>query len=225
MRNAIKAFTLAEVLITLGIIGVVVAMTLPTLINSYKKQQTVTHLQKVYTSLNQALRLAEAKYGPYEYWEIPTQGSDSHQYYEKYWYPYFKILKSCETYSQCGYKSNFPWLFLNGSRSGTTFAANHRRVPFILSDGTLVSISIAGGNELVQSSAILVDLNGNKLPNKYGIDFFIFSRVNGKGILPSGYTLSNDDINENCSNSGIGNYCAAKIISDGWQIGKDYPWK
>ncbi|MBS5801473.1 MAG: type II secretion system protein [Brachyspira sp.] len=50
MRNTIKAFTLAEVLITLGIIGVVAAMTLPTLINSYKKQQTVTHLQKVYTS-------------------------------------------------------------------------------------------------------------------------------------------------------------------------------
>lgn len=72
---------------------------------------------------------------------------------------------------------------------------------------------------------ILVDLNGNKLPNKYGIDVFIFSRVNVKGILPSGYTLSNDDINENCSNSGTGDYCAAKIISDGWQIGKDYPWK
>lgn len=61
MRNTIKAFTLAEVLITLGIIGVVAAMTLPTLINSYKKQQTVTHLQKVYTSLNQALRLARSE--------------------------------------------------------------------------------------------------------------------------------------------------------------------
>jgi hypothetical protein len=37
--------------------------------------------------------------------------------------------------------------------------------------------------------------------------------------------LLNEDINEDCSDSGIGNYCAAKIISDGWQIGKDYPWK
>lgn len=225
MRNTIKAFTLAEVLITLGIIGVVSAMTLPTLINSYKKQQTVTHLQKVYTSLNQALRLAEAEYGPYEYWEIPTLGSDSHQYYEKYWYPYFKILKSCETYSQCGYKSNFPWFSLKGSPSSTTFAANNRRVPFILSDGTLVSISIAGGDELVRSSMILVDLNGNKLPNKYGIDVFQFDRVNGKGILPSCYTSSDADIYKSCSRSGDGICCVAKIISDGWQIGKDYPWK
>ena len=37
--NTIPAFTLAEVLITLGIIGVVAAMTLPTLINNYKKQR------------------------------------------------------------------------------------------------------------------------------------------------------------------------------------------
>ena len=35
------AFTLAEVLITLGIIGVVAAMTIPTLITSYKEKQTV----------------------------------------------------------------------------------------------------------------------------------------------------------------------------------------
>ena len=37
-----KAFTLAEILITLGIIGVVAAMTIPTLITNYQKKQTVT---------------------------------------------------------------------------------------------------------------------------------------------------------------------------------------
>ena len=40
-----KAFTLAEVLITLGIIGVVVAMTMPTLINNYQKKLAVTRLK------------------------------------------------------------------------------------------------------------------------------------------------------------------------------------
>lgn len=39
-----KAFTLAETLITLGVIGVVAALTLPTLINSYKKQVTTARL-------------------------------------------------------------------------------------------------------------------------------------------------------------------------------------
>lgn len=50
------AFTLAEVLITLGIIGIVAAMTLPALINKYQQKQTITQLQKVYSVLNQALR-------------------------------------------------------------------------------------------------------------------------------------------------------------------------
>ena len=48
MKNCFKGFTLAEVLITLGIIGIVAAMTLPALVGKYKKQQTVAQLQKVY---------------------------------------------------------------------------------------------------------------------------------------------------------------------------------
>lgn len=49
--KGLLAFTLAEVLITLGIIGVVAAMTLPTLINNYRKQETIAKLKKVYSVL------------------------------------------------------------------------------------------------------------------------------------------------------------------------------
>ena len=52
------AFTLAEVLITLGIIGIVSAMTIPTLINNYQKKVTVAKLQKVHAVLNQIARMA-----------------------------------------------------------------------------------------------------------------------------------------------------------------------
>ena len=48
-----KAFTLAEVLITLGIIGVVAAITIPGLITKYQKLATVVKLKKVYSQLNQ----------------------------------------------------------------------------------------------------------------------------------------------------------------------------
>ena len=44
------AFTLAEVLVTLGIIGVVAAMTLPALVQNYKEKATVTQLKKVYSA-------------------------------------------------------------------------------------------------------------------------------------------------------------------------------
>ena len=218
-------FTLAEVLITLGIIGIVAAMTLPALVGKYKKQQTVTHLQKVYTSLNQALKLSETKYGPYEYWEMPALGSDVNEYYKKYWYPYFKVLKSCDTYSACGYTQMFPWYERNGKMTSITLTAKHLRVPFILSDGTLVSISLAGGEigSLSENRSIYVDLNGNKNPNMLGIDVFIFVIEKGKGVLPHGYKEAEED--RDCSVSGGGYRCAAKIVSDGWQIKDDYPWK
>ena len=64
-----NAFTLAEVLITLGIIGVVAAMTLPTLIQKYQDKSDYTHLKKIYSQLLQATLSLEQEYGPVEGWE------------------------------------------------------------------------------------------------------------------------------------------------------------
>lgn len=51
-------FTLAEVLITLGIIGIVAAITIPNLITNYQKHVTVTKLQRAISVLNQAYKLS-----------------------------------------------------------------------------------------------------------------------------------------------------------------------
>ena len=56
--NKKAAFTLAEVLITLGIIGIVAAMTLPTLIANYQKKVVETRLISFYSKINQACRNA-----------------------------------------------------------------------------------------------------------------------------------------------------------------------
>ena len=65
-----KSFTLAEVLITLGIIGVVAAMTLPSLIGNYKKRETVTILKKAYSEISQALKMAEVDNEFMEEWNF-----------------------------------------------------------------------------------------------------------------------------------------------------------
>ena len=57
------AFTLAEVLITLGIIGVVAALTIPTLMANHRKQVVETSLEKFYSTMNQAIKMAEVDYG------------------------------------------------------------------------------------------------------------------------------------------------------------------
>ena len=64
-NNKKFAFTLAEVLITLGIIGVVAAMTLPTLIQNYRKQQTTTQLKATYSILSQAFEHAQVSRAGY----------------------------------------------------------------------------------------------------------------------------------------------------------------
>ena len=89
------AFTLAEVLITLGIIGVVAAMTLPTLTAKYKKSVVETSLKKFYTTANQAVKLSIVKNGETEYWEFPAEYNSEEllNFYNKYFKDELKTLK------------------------------------------------------------------------------------------------------------------------------------
>ena len=57
------AFTLAEVLITLGIIGIVAALTLPVIISDVKNSQLEAGLKKAYSVLGQALNMYQAENG------------------------------------------------------------------------------------------------------------------------------------------------------------------
>ena len=229
------AFTLAEVLITLGIIGVVAAMTLPTLIANYQKQETISKLQKAYTVLNQALKLSEADNGEFEYWNAPQTADPAaiDEYFNKYWKPYFKIAKICNNYQECGYERSMPYTSLDGTlaNSFTVVAPNYRKT-FYTTDGMVFAISAAGGGGLqsdgtvspiIYSQNIWIDINGSNRPNQYGKDFFCFT-VSKKGVIAVASDLSGNVVNSDCSKNGLGNYCSSKIIRDGWQIKDDYPW-
>ena len=63
-------FTLAEVLITLAIIGVVAALTIPTLISKYQEKQVVSSLTKIYSTLSQAYQMMQAEYGQISTWGL-----------------------------------------------------------------------------------------------------------------------------------------------------------
>ena len=84
-----KGFTLAEVLITLGIIGVVAAMTLPTVVQNYQKQAVVNKLKKSYTNLQNALQQSMNENGDMSTWDFPD---DSYLFFSKYIVPYYKTL-------------------------------------------------------------------------------------------------------------------------------------
>ena len=95
------AFTLAEVLITLGVIGVVAGMTLPNLIHKAQDRAAISQLKKAYSVLNQAFRRAVDEYGPVDSWcdadnyrsggdRAGVYGNDSQNFITIYFYAEFK---------------------------------------------------------------------------------------------------------------------------------------
>lgn len=219
-----SGFTLAEVLITLGVIGIVAAMTLPIIVGKYQKQVTVSKLQKFYTELNQAIERSEVDHEDYEYWPKPPV-IDKDVYFDEYWKPYLKVFRVCKTYKDCGYKKNNPWITranINSTWTITTLS----RTCFYLDNGTFMIMRYPS---LTRPDIfdILIDINGSKGPNKYGYDVFIMQKSSAKGtkaFVPYGYGSNyNYSIRTNeCKN--IGGFCLYKIMEDGWQIRSDYNW-
>lgn len=214
-----KAFTLAEILITLGIIGVVASLTIPTLVKNYQKQQTVEKLKKVYTTLSQAVKQSEIDNGPNIYWDW-GDNITIRQSFDTHWGQYLKILKYCTTYSDCGYSSDRPWKTL--ANTDWIYIVAPSQTSFLLSDGIFATVRYK--ESTVVRKDIIVDLNGAKPPNVLGKDVFPFVLIPEKGFLPAAYNYSDSSINTRCSVGHAGDSCAAKIIRDGWQIKDDYPW-
>ena len=106
-RNS--AFTLAEILITIGIIGVVAAMTLPTLIGNYQKKQVISQLKKAFSEYAQAMQMAQVENGTLDTWALmPSSDFNNNQleqskyFGEKYLFPNIKTLNTCiPTSSEC----------------------------------------------------------------------------------------------------------------------------
>ena len=70
------AFTLAEVLITLGIIGIVAAMTIPSLVQDYREKAQVTRVKKFYSVFSQAYTMALQDNGPFDTWGLSDSVQD-----------------------------------------------------------------------------------------------------------------------------------------------------
>ncbi len=210
------AFTLAEVLITLGIIGVVAALTIPNAIKQYQDRVTVAKLQKAYSVLNQAFRQSENDNGSSEFWQ-ETDEIGTKAYFEKYWKSYFVEPQLCKTYKECGYASAAPYKYRDGSHAALAIAVS--RVFFKTADDVFYfftdDTTDSEGN-VIPWQKVYIDINGAKAPNKFGEDVFVFNRIIGKGIVPNGYKDTYNSLATDCKK--YGTYCAAEIIAAGWKI-------
>ncbi|MDD3593053.1 MAG: type II secretion system protein [Candidatus Gastranaerophilales bacterium] len=187
MRNLDKrkGFTLAEVLITLMIIGILAVITIPSLIQTYQERETVTKLKKTYSVLQQAYKLAEIENGTPTSWGLTTLKTIDKMK------PYLNIIKDCSA-SSVNSGCMEPVKYMNSDNVHTpSFYEN-----FILADNVSIGLrppstypdcknvsSNFGSSEIC--SQIYVDINGLKGPNKFGTDVFLFA-LTDKGIIFAG---------------------------------------
>lgn len=230
--NMHKGLTMAEVLITLGIIGIVAAMTLPSLVGKYQKVQTVNQLKKAYSVLAQAIELSEVQNEHVKYWDFNLTSAD---FFERYLLPYIAKINNT-TYGTISDKIRY--MRPNGTveNNFNPFLADSHIIT--MNDGTTLYLPDSG---IYHYKVLCLDLNGYKKPNRFGRDFFVFSIHKDFGLVPYGYQGSSDVDSyttfdrENiknaprygCSkNSGTTNgaFCSALIMTDGWEIRDDYPW-
>lgn len=178
-----KAFTLAEVLITLGIIGVVAALTMPSLMANYKKSVAKNQFKKTYSTLTNAFNQTVQDLG--------ESVDCSHQSYtseacKELWNEFVKnlnVVKYCETdaYAQgCvpDYSSeNFPRTQGCGGFSAPQI--KEQQPAAVLADGSII---FPYGWQKTLCPAIGFDINGFKKPNVGGQDVFSLGISNKNGL-------------------------------------------
>lgn len=186
-----NGFTLAEVLITLGIIGVVAALTIPILMQKQQDMATVASLKKTFSTLANAYNLAVKDNGSPDTWQL-NLGVDQ---IFTIMGPYLNITKNCRTSTGC-FPSPYYYMANQGDiRDGGSVDGWNTWTKVQLSDGTLVAAAIEDEN--CQSNfgttqglsntciSVLVDTNGYKPPNTQGKDFFRFL-ITKTAVVPAG---------------------------------------
>ena len=221
-QNDIKSgFTLAEVLITLGIIGVVAALTIPGLMTAHKAARMRSQFLKSYSTVQQVFRQMDAD-------DVSTDIS-SYQGKMGSFYNAFKVylkgVHECGVYTNT--KNEYPCLgqsiypqkrykSLNGKRDIGWALFDDGQL--VLPDGTWLGIENPNG---VNRVWIFVDINGSTTPpNRLGYDLFTFEFINGELRTMGDIETAYNDFEKYCSltsNDGFnGIACAhkAKTQSD-----------
>lgn len=213
------AFTLAEVLITLGIIGVVAAMTIPSLIQSYKEKATVTAVKQSYSIFAQALKMVTIDNPDLSaLTDSSLSAKENSQIMFKEISKHIKKVKSCDVDKKC--MGNTYYLNLNNEKVSNWDTYNNL-VTGVLANGTsfwILSLPASISGEETYAGQIGIDINGNKRPNKFGVDFFWFTfnkngeLFAGRGQGPGG-TYWNCELSPSNSNWSNGYGCSEWIIT------------
>lgn len=231
LKNYYPAFTLAEVLITLGIIGVIAAMTLPSVIGNAKNKQRSATLKKAYTILSQAILMSTQEHGDVTEWELaPYHTKGMLNWTNEYIGKYFKIVSACEDGDTKAPCANSLDRICNADNPSKCSSIGLYTALYVLNDGSNIYI-FSGGNPINGKSDflhILIDTNGIHKPNLFGKDVFTFTLSLSNNMKPlQSYPLPDKKTRESLLNScqNTSSQCSGLLQYDNWELKKDYPWK
>jgi prepilin-type N-terminal cleavage/methylation domain-containing protein len=208
--NKYKAFTLAEVLISLVIIGVIAAITMPVLISNYKKQEATSRLKKFYSTMQQVVIKAKSDGNDWGNWadsantSNDSSGTQAKMFAEKYILPYLSYNKYTQ---RAKYEKNSIQIFFN--------------------DGTYFDVLKGDCIDLI------FDINGTKKPNVTGRDIFrfLYCPVSGESVYVvnkiTSYKTNSITTRELAKKKCINDsrFCSALLFFDNWEFKSDYPYK
>ena len=226
MRKYI-GFTLAEVLVTLGIIGVVAAMTMPALIQNYRNQVVETRLKKFYSTMNQAIAMSIKDNDDVETWtyfnddqkdedgNTINRTDDNDKSFNNYLAPYLKIIDKKDVTDFSGQRRML-YFFEDGS--AFAFAGHENRdITFFPKNAEkcIAKENIAG------NCAFWFEFY--PIANNWMWKYLYGKRMEAVMYKWDGNELSlYNDSTYGCKN-GSGAYCTAIIQRNGWKVPKDYP--
>jgi len=209
-------FTLAEVLITLGIIGVVAALTMPSLIAKHRIAGLEAGFKKMDSTIDQAILMAKTDLGMDDFAKAASaDGIYNYKYYEAEFFKYLPPMLELKNKDLTKYHS---MNFSNTARSSVVngFFASP---PYILRDGSRIYFTVNSWNMY-----ICFDTNGLKGPNRLGYDVFLKVTTTDKKLT------SYNNVPESCSftstdtENGFGCYYFARTNTAPDGSGRGY-WK
>lgn len=242
-----KGFTLAEILITLGIIGVVAALTMPALVTNSQRNTAGAALSKAFNTISNANEMMLVKNEANTLREIATPdgsstGLDIDEYIEQLKnYAKIRSVNSIPTYTKYSGEA-----YISGSSDSAdpirggyeAFRSSDGMLYIIRNDTVKVAfpgrtVSWAAGDSL---ASLHIDTNGSAGPNVLGKDLFQFYILNSGEIIPMGGSaymdFKGDDSplylgsganacyvdEDGNSQIGDGSTCAGYIADNGWKV-------
>lgn len=215
MRNGF-GFTLAETLITLGIIGIVAAMTLPTVINNYKKQVAVNKLKKFYSVMTQAIQTEEARNDSLEYWMPDCEGQSD--CFEKWYNEHLdKHIKSALKRAKSTPRGDYEVEFADGS-GFNAYVSNNSTIYFFY----CTEFSYCGPEKFDGTKTFLFSICKVNDKFKFVTSTCGFQSCTRDQLMNS--CLKGNSDNADIYSQGRRHACTRLIEYDGWEMKDDYPW-